>query len=168
MKHIISICLLLCMLLPGCGFKESMKAPVSFYYLRTDLEREQHLVIDSEEREAHGHIDDLNYLVLLYLRGPANEDLYSPFPSSVTLERLTHIHDTLHITLGGIDFSQQVPLDATLSCACLAKTCFALSNVTCVRINTLAGQEAGQQDIIIHSDSLILWDQAPIPTEAIE
>lgn len=173
MKRICTLLLTLCMLvcLCACGTAdETVKAPVDFYYPRVNLTYwENDSVIASEVREAYGHTEDLNYLVLLYLRGPASQELYSPFPANTGLAGLEQKNQTLTITLSGISLSEQSRLQTSLACACLAKTCFALADVTSVRVNTVAGRAAGESDIVVDADSLLLWDVcATVPTDTTE
>ena len=80
------ICLLLVsmfILLSACHYSESgdILEPVAFYYPRTS---EQFVygapdgVLAAEMREASGHVNDLEYLIAMYLRGPQDEGLRSP------------------------------------------------------------------------------------------
>ena len=50
--------------------------------------------------------------------------------------------------------------DLTLACACLAKTCFALSDAQAV---TISAQGLGFVSMTLTRDSLLLADDTPIP-----
>lgn len=173
MKRICALALAVCLLLslPGClANEENLKAPVNFYYLRSDLTYwESDSVIAAEVREAYGHTEDLRYLILLYLRGPASSGLYSPFPAETTLAGLKQNGSTLTITLDGCSLTEQSKLQATLACVSLAKTCFELADITSVRVNTLSGIASGEADIIVDAETLLLWDEcATVPPKTTE
>lgn len=173
MKRICALALVLCLLLSlsACFATEDQpKAPVCFYYLRSEPTYwESDSVIASEEREAYGHTGDLNYLLLLYLRGPASVELSSPFPSGTRLAEWQQAGDTLTIILDGFPLTEQSSLQTTIACACLAKTCFSLADITSVRVNTVEGRAAGEADIIVDADALLLWDEcATAPTHSTE
>ncbi len=129
--------------LAGCG--SSLKEPVSFYYLRT-AETIQYGAEDgmiaSEEREASGHIEDLQYLLSLYLAGPLDLGLESPFPAGIKMDHLVIHRDSLVIVLSE-DFSGLSGMDLTAACACLTATCFSLTDADEI---TIISPECGEND----------------------
>ena len=133
MKRLICIFLSL-LLLSGCGaVGERTKAPVTFYYIREDYQKDMSEVIASEVREASGHRDDLPYLLALYSMGPSSEALLSPFPPS------TRITPTEHTEAGVVLSLSEVPetmTDAqfTLGSACLALTCMELTDAAQITV----------------------------------
>ena len=98
------LCVFLCFLLlfgiAACKpDKESIQAPVTFYYRQVSdkLAAEQGVIV-SEEREAVGHVDDLAWLLQEYFRGAQSQDLIAPFPRSVQLLHWSVDKNVLNIT----------------------------------------------------------------------
>lgn len=156
MKRLTIMLILLSTLLCGCG--ERLKEPVTFYYIRSGYEADMSAVLDSEEREASGHRDDLSYLMALYLMGPAEEDLQSPVPpgTSIFSAKQTGSIVTLHLS----DTSDSMT-DAqfTLACSCLTLTCLELTEAEYVTINS------GDRSVTMNADMLLLQDLATAGTE---
>ena len=167
------ICLILALLfvvLSGCHYNESgdILEPVTFYYPRTTdsfVYGSEDGVLAGEVREASGHVGDLNYLIAVYLRGPQEATLRSPFPAGCTLEEVRSGGNTLCIVLSG-EFTRLENTDLTLACAALAKTALSLSNMQRVRIDSVSAEK--NFSITLHRDSLLLADYSAfsIPTEA--
>ena len=139
MKRLIPL-LLAFLLLTGCAFSgNKLKDPVTFYYLRNATDSTAYDdffakgVISSEEREASGHGDDLEYLLTVYFRGPLDQGLISPFPLGCRILEMQKAENELTLLLNPI-LSEKSDLDVTLACACLAKTCLDLADVDTVRI----------------------------------
>ena len=124
MKRRLTAIFLLCLLLCGCDlFSRTSQEPVLFYYQRADyVLGEANGSIDAEERDGTGHITDMDYLLRLYLAGPMNEDLTSPFPADVQLTSIRTGQNMVTVTLTG---SPDILPEAqkTLACACLTLTC---------------------------------------------
>lgn len=141
--------------LAACGSQDA----VTYYYVR-DPQAYLYGVADGvmvgESRTAAGHIDDLRYLLILYFHGPVNEALKSPFPSGTTLESLTQKDDAIHIQLSGI-VSVLEGADLTLACACLARTCFGLTDAETV---TISSTGLGTVSMTLERDSLLLVDDS--------
>ena len=160
MKKAAILLLILSVLLCGCSFGASGKESVEFYFLRTSfVYGAEDGVVAAETRERSG---DLNYLLSLYLRGPLDDELESPFPAGCKIVELRQDSKTLRITFDA-SFSQLEGLDRTLACACLAKTCFGLSDAQEIRIDADA-PEGSAASITIRRDSLLLEDNS-IPAE---
>ena len=162
MKRI--ICLMLCMLmaagLSGCLFHETSEFldPVEFFYPRKSTDfiyGSADGVIGSEIREASGHVDDLNYLLSMYLRGPQDSVLRSPFPSGCSLEDIHAEGTTLHIRLS-TEFTTLEGTELTLACAALAKTCLTMTDYEYISIN--AAGEIQTVSIVLDADSVLLAD----------
>ena len=136
---------------------------VTFYFVR-DPGEYQYGAADSvmvgESREAAGHVDDLHYLLTLYFHGPVTDSLRSPFPSGTKLVELTQEADSMTIQLSSI-FTMLEGTDLTLACACLARTCFNLTDVGTVTI-LAAGRET--VTMTMERDSLLLADDTTAPT----
>jgi len=106
MKRI--LCLMLAVLLVagllGCHYSDSgdILEPVEFFYPRKSANfvyGSADGVITSEVREASGHMNDFPYLLSMYLRGPQDPALRSPFPAGCVLEEVRQEEDTLHVRL---------------------------------------------------------------------
>jgi len=81
MKQFLAFVILICFLFSGCQLVgERIKEPVTFYYIQGDYQDALSDAIASEIREASGHLDDLSYLMALYLMGPTEENHISPLP----------------------------------------------------------------------------------------
>lgn len=159
MKRI--VCLLLTvLLLSGCHYSESgdILEPVEFFYPRnTDsfLYGAVDGVLAAEVREASGHVGDLNYLITMYLRGPQEENLRSPFPAGCKLEEVRSGGNVLCIVLSG-EFMELENTELTLACAALAKTCLPLSGMERLRIDAVSDKKTFT--ITLNEDSLLLAD----------
>lgn len=148
----------------GCSFSGSGKEPIEFYYLRsTFVYGAEDGVITSETRESSGHGGDLQYLLSLYLRGPLDEKLVSPFPDCRIVE-IRRDSKALRLTFDAA-FAQLEDIDLTLACACLAKTCFGLSDAHQIKIDAEAPDGNSAFSITLNRDSLILEDNAISPQQ---
>ena len=140
MKRTLCFLLALILLLSGCSLSNgNVKDPVEFYYLRTCGRPEENKVyfsegpIASEIREASGRRDDLYYLLSMYMRGPLDPDLQSPFPAGSTVVKIWQEDQALHVVLNAIAANLE-DLDLSLAVACLAQTCIALTDIEIVHI----------------------------------
>ena len=149
MKRIIAIFLLTALLLTGCGNR--LKEPVTFYYIRAGYEEDMSAIIGSEQREASGHRDDLDYLLALYLMGPAEEDLSSPLPAGTSV--LAAEQDGAVVTLELSDSSDSMT-DAqfTLAGSCLTLTCLEITDAEYITINS------GSRSVTMDAEGLLLQD----------
>ena len=155
MKRLIALLLLLAMALSLCACAED--TAVTYYYVRDELEYQYGTstgVMVGERRSAAGHVDDLRYLLIIYFHGPVTDYLESPFPSGTSLEELTQEEDHLDIQLSGI-VSVMEGTDLTLACACLARTCFGLTDVESV---TIHAESLSAVSMTFTRDSLLLMD----------
>lgn len=160
MKRLCALLLIGCLLLSGCsGFAERIKEPVTFYYLRSEyLYFIEDGVIASEQREASGHRDDLSYLLSLYLMGPSEESLVSPLPKSIRILK-TEQSDT-GIVLQLSDTSNTMDdIAFSLAGACLALTCFDLTDADTVSITS------GERTLTLGRDTLLLYDSSATAAE---
>lgn len=142
MKRVMSLILILALCLSGCAFgQERLKESVTFYYLRQHSETDDYEVfftegaIGTETREASGHRDDLNYLLAMYLQGPMDSGLESPFPNGSKVMDIQSENGVLTVTLNTIA-SRLNDMELTIACACLAKTCMALTDAETVTVET--------------------------------
>ena len=148
--------------LAGCGTSPADDS-VTFFYARPMADYrygEPDGVIASEYRDAAGHMDDLEYLLSLYLHGPVDESLISPFPAGTQLEQLSWKESILTIQLSS-GLSSLQGSDLTLACTCIAKTCFELTEATVVIVTTHGSDSVSLR---FTRDSLLLSDGSPQST----
>ena len=153
-------CALLCcmMLLMLCGCNSSDE-DILFYYPRKALSYEApDGVIASEAREAPGHEDDLTYLLTMYLEGPLDQKLSSPFPKGTSLVGFTYSDATMYVTLNEA-FAQLEGMDHTIASACVAYTCFHLTAAEKVVIKCNS-EDYGNRSITLSRDAMILYDDS--------
>jgi len=158
MKRISTLLLILLLLMGLCACELSdndVIEPVEFYYQRTEyVYGGTGGVIAPETREASGHAGDLSYLLALYLRGPLDSGLKAPFPTSCKLLGFHMDGKTIRLTLDST-FASLKNMDLTLACACVAKTCFSLTDATQVHITALTPDDTPSLDITVTAESLL-------------
>lgn len=162
-----SLCVLLCVLfligLCGCSTPLSGSGePVSFYYRRADFQYHgTDNVIVPEQREISGHGGDLHYLISLYLVGPLDDSLVSPFPTGTRLLETQQNGMELLLTLS--DSAASLSDSAfSLACTCLALTCMSFTNAETVTVSS------GERVMTITTDNLLLSDDSTGLTETTE
>lgn len=146
------------LMLSACG-SSALKEPVTFYYRRAAFHSNaENSVIASEYREATGHQKDLWYLLTVYLAGPLDSSLRSPFPSGTKLLNVSADGNNLVIELSNTNRAQS---DAafSLACACLTKTCLALTDAETVTVIS------GSRTLTTSLDALLLFDESILGTE---
>ena len=161
MKKLTVLCLILCTLLSltGCAFFSDNQAPVNFYYRSRDyLHPKDGKVIEAEERDASGHINDLDHLLRLYLMGPYDEELVSPFPKSLQVTDIYPGADTVILVLTN-DLNTLQGADRSIACACLALTCMDITGAESV---TLIWEN---EILTLDASSLMLYDNTQQQTE---
>ena len=129
---------------------------VPFYYPKAEFDHgEADGVIVAETHEISGHQNNLRYLLALYLQGPSDPELRRPFPRGTVLVDLVQEDDSVTITLS---FTAVVPdgIDQTIACACLAETCFAISDVQQVHIQSLEPASGLSLDTTFTRGSILL------------
>ena len=150
------LCLALLFTLSACRFSADGNGDtVTFFYRRVKFAYgEADSVISPETRDISGHAGDLSYLAALYLMGPMNEELVSPFPKSTRLISVLQTGDTIEIELSDIrdDLSDS---EFTLACACLTMTCLEASDAEAVTIIS------GERTVTMNSENLLLIDEDP-------
>lgn len=161
MRKIIALLLIAVLLLGLVGCVQTADT-AAFYYTRYEdsyLYGQENAVIAAEYRDITGHAGDLKYLLTLYFHGPTMEYLCSPFPSGISLRSVERSGSTLLIELTP-SLTVLNGTDLTLACACLAKTCFALTDAEAV---TISAHGLGFVSMTLTRDSLMLSDDSPIP-----
>ena len=160
MKRFIAFALLLTLLLPLLGCSKGIQDGADFHYCRKEYQYGKDSgVIAPEQRDITGHVGDLSFLISLYLMGPLDEDLESPFPKGTKLEVLEFTRHGLHIQLSPVPDSF-TDSEFTLACACLTLTCLEISDKATFTITS------GERSVIMNRNNLILWDNTiPETTE---
>lgn len=157
----LSIVFVLLFLLAGfgaCMHQSNLKEPVTFYYLRPEYSYGNNgSIMGSEQRECSGHGSDLNYLLSLYLTGPLDDTLLSPFPPGVELEEVKLQDQVLTIALSK-SANLLSGMDLTIACSCLSTTCFELTNADQIAITSPASDNHEGISVTISRDSLTLTD----------
>ena len=163
MRKIIALILAAILMISLTGCLQSTDT-ATFYYTRYEdsyVYGMDNAVIAGEYRDITGHRGDLKYLLTLYFHGPTMEHLRSPFPSGLVLRSVERVDQTLHVELSA-SLTMLTGTDLTLACACLAQTCFGLTNADAV---TISSDGLGFVSMTLTKDSLLLVDDTPIPTE---
>lgn len=156
MKRILCLILILLIIIPILGCSSPSFDPVIFYYCRNPKEYqyfEADGVIASEGRDLNGHSGDLQYLIALYLAGPLDEDLISPFPKKTRLVEAERQPGSVLIELTDLS-STMTDSEFSLAAACLAKTCIPFVGVNEATIRS------GARTITINAENIILSDTA--------
>ena len=157
MKRLFTVCIgiLTFLLLTGCSPQESNAT--SFYYCRNPEQYQyfaRDAVIRSEERDLLGHRDDIKYMVSLYLAGPLEEDLRSPFVKTTRLLSVDETDGSVFIELSDLGTALS-DSEFTLACACLTLTC--LDFVHCAGVTITSGSRS----VTMNADSILLFDVLP-------
>ena len=171
MKRAICLILISVLLLSGCSATTSRSDnTVEFFYLRSFQTQEDYQAyfaegaIVPEKRDVSGHRDDLYYLLSMYLRGPLDSHLESPFPSGCTLTDVYRDGSTMTVRLSS-GASLMDDLALTVASGCLAKTCMALADVDTVHIQSLSITNEILFSITVTSDNLLLEVTQPEETQ---
>jgi len=155
MKRIIFSLLLILFLFSACGKEDE----ILFFYPKAELEyHTDSNIMESEVREAPGHEDDLNYMMALYFEGPLDQALISPFPRGTAMLEYTLSDKTLEMTMNE-SFAGLDDLEHTIASACIAQTCFHLTDAEHIVIK-YAFEKYGSKTISLTRDSLVLTDDA--------
>lgn len=167
------LCMMLALFLAvglfGCHFGESsdMIEPVEFFYPR----KPDHYAYGAEDgvfaaeiREASGHTGDLNYLISMYLYGPQDATLRSPFPAGCKLEIVRFEEDTLYLVLSS-QFAELEYPDLTVACASLTKTCLSMTDARQVCINSTSASKT--ISITMDAASLLMSDYSAFEVQPI-
>lgn len=173
MKRTVCVIILLALLLCSCGRSSDA---VDFYYLRTCNHQDDYHAyfsegaIIAEERDVSGHRNDLNYLLTMYLRGPMDPQLKSPFPAGCSLidVYMEGRELTVYLSSGA---SLLDDLDLNIACACLAKTCMQIAGTDTVHIQSRSTGNLILFSTTITSDDLLLEVTLPpetVPAEEIQ
>lgn len=156
MKLFFSMLLCFAILFSVSGCSVNGKEDVSFYYCRNDfIYGAEDGVIMEEKRNASGHTEDISYLLSLYLLGPMDDTLFSPFPEDVRLLSVDIQEKTVHVTLSELPASLS-EAGITLAFGCLTLTCLEITDAEQVRITS------DDRTVTMNRDSLLLFDDITV------
>ncbi len=161
------LCLFLIMsaiFLSACSQSKSpaFDQPAQFYYLPDDINFHSSTgVIAYEIRNVKGYSDSLESFITLYLQGPADSNLVSPFPAGLTLEELSQNDSRVQITLSK-EFSSLEGIGMTLSCSCLAATIKEFTGVEYVYISYVDAITDKRHTISLGPDTFWFYDDTSV------
>jgi len=158
MKRLLCLLLSLTLLLAGCRFASKAEAKTTFYYCRTEYSYgEKYGVISPEQREISANTSDLKNLLALYLVGPLDEELTSPF---IGTKLLSATAEEGHVMIELKDTGKvMTDVQFHLGCACMAMTCLEFDAFSQVSIT------CGNRSATMDRDNLLLYDSiTPIET----
>lgn len=120
-----------------------------FYYLRTEYQYHSPMgTVRKESREISS--DDLEYLLKVYLLGPIEQDLCSPFPAGSVLAQVTREGKSITVDLDlGSSISDSM---FTAGSGCIALTCFGCTDAETVTVT------AGRHSVTIAAGTILLED----------
>lgn len=155
MKRFICIVFILVLLtsLLGCG-KISPTSPetISFYYCRTEYQyNTEDAIIVSEDRPVSAHSEDLKYVLSLYLMGPLDDSLASPFHDGTRLFDITAESGSVSIILSSQD-NHLSDSSFSLACACISLTCMDITEAESITVTS------GRRSVTMTRDSMLLSD----------
>lgn len=127
---------------------------VTFYYFRESDQYqyfEDNGVICTENRDLLGHRSDLQYMAGLYLAGPLEEGMASPFTKSTRLLSIQQVDSEILVELSE-HTAVLTDSEFTLSSACLAMTCMDFTPCDAVTVT------AGDRSVTLTLENIVLFD----------
>ena len=149
MKRIFCL-ILVVLLLNGCTFRKQQDDSTAFYYCRKTINTSGEGFVVPEYREVSLGSSDLKSLLSLYLIGPQDEELGSPFRG---MKLVSAEQDDAHLSLE-LFCNDRSLTDArfALAAACLTKTCRELLDITQVTVT------CGSRSVTMAAEDLLLED----------
>ena len=155
---LLSLALLLSML--GCsgGPQPAPLQPFDFYYRAAEPDyRSAYGAIGVETRDLGASPLSDEELISLYLQGPEDEDLVSPFPPNLRLLGVAGSATTLTVRLSS-EYDSLQGVDASLADACIVKTLLGLGNIRRVRIVSVGEDGSELRSVTLDSGDILLSD----------
>ena len=143
----------------GCSTQESdFFEPVNFYYCN-DLDSREDFenIFVAEVREGLGYTDNKPALLSLYLMGPQDNRLVSPFPVGTTIVSVKKNSDSLNIVFSN-HLAQLSGFDLTLAATCVSLTAFELYPCSQVLISCDSALLNGKPSLAISAEEIVLKD----------
>lgn len=166
MKRSIATLLLLCVGLSLCACSSDLPEAMNFYYLRSgDAIRygTEDGLIAAEQREVPGNLETPEAFLSLYLAGPLNTTLHSPFPEGTEVEHLV-LHQNSLILVMNDTLQNLSGVERTAAYACLARTCFSWLDVKEIVVLLPETETQESFSITLTRDSFLFLDES-LPAE---
>ena len=148
------ICFLLCLLLLcGCSSGKNRDNTVFFYYCQASTENSlSETVVTAEQREVSADPTDLKNILSLYLIGPLDEELSSPFRGMklVSVEK----EDSLLLVELSCNDRSLTDIRFSLACACITMTCLELTEAEQVSISCADRSATMTRETILVTDTV--------------
>ena len=151
-QKILAVILILMLFLTAC--QSVNPDSVTFYYFREPQQYqyfEDNSVICTEKRDLLSHRSDLQYMAGLYLAGPLEEGMASPFTKSTRLLSIQQLDSEILVELSE-HAGTLADSEFTLSSACLAMTCMDFLPCDAVTIT------AGDRSVTMTRENIVLFD----------
>lgn len=159
MKRTIALMLILTLMLCACQ-KPQMRAPGTFYYLRTEpAYTGSDGVFAPEQRELEGIREDLGAIFELYCQGPITPGLENPLPSAASLLSYSLKDDTLTLVFSA-ELSQLDGIEMTMAAGCLTRTFLGLTGAEKLVLKSDGALLGGQTAMVLTSSDLELQDDS--------
>lgn len=158
MKQWICSFLIIASILCLCGCDTDTDNPsVNFYYVRNVYSYgAQDSVVVAEVYSAADY-SDVKEILGVYLTGPQDVALASPFPDGTEVLEYTYNNTTAHITLSS-HIAALSKVNQVLACACMARTVMELTGVETVNFQSDSSNFTRMEPITISKDSVVLYD----------
>ena len=127
---------------------------VTFYYFREPEQYqyfEDNSVICTENRDLLGHRSDLQYMAGLYLAGPMDEGMASPFTKNTRLVSIQQVDSEILVELSE-HAAALTDSEFALSSACLAMTCMDFIRCDAVTVT------ADERSVTMTRENIVLFD----------
>lgn len=151
---------LLLTLLCGCAATrtEQYENPIRFYYCRTEVAYDQPGgTLESELRDLKDRQIEINEILRLYLAGPVEQTLVSPFPAGLTAIDAGVQDGTLTVRLG-TEYARLRGAERTTAAACLTLTMTQIRGVSRVCIETEEDVVPEQRAVVYTAADFLLYD----------
>lgn len=166
MKRILALLTILTLCLTGCAAVSGSGKNVTFYYLRREYTYgSADSVIVPELRNVSAAVEDIPYLLHLYLSGPQSDGLYLPLPAGTRLMGMEEDGSTCKLTFSE-EFSYLEGLPLTLSCACISATVFSLTEAETLEIQSPAPEGGSPVKVTLTRSSILTYDHITTPADA--
>ena len=153
------LCLLLVLGCTGCKDAPEGNPPLNFYYRTASLSFSAGSTSIKKEARDVPEQDSWAQVLNIYLAGPEDSSLRSPFPANLQTVKTTMENKTVYITVTR-ELAALTGLDLTLACSCLALTCLELTGAQTVVISAEGELLFGQKSITMTKDTLLISNTA--------
>ena len=169
MRKYLALGLVICMMwLCGCApTTADLNEPIRLYYLSNNNLQTDQSFYAVQSIEGIDFQGDAKQMLAAYFNPENAGNCVFPFPDNLQVITVSPTESGTELTLSS-DFATLEGIDLTLACACITMTLCEYLQINSVTISAQGTQLAGKASITIHKDSLLLWDNTPIPETASE